>query len=612
MPALLIVGLLMLGAVVWLFYEMGRKTPPIAAILLILGGVYAIVFAIRAMTFPFARPIGTPVARGDGSLWNEVETLRGKIGSRRVHEIYLVPELSASIVEQPRAGFFFGCRNYLMIGLPMMFGLTRPQLLSVVAHELGHLSRRDGRLSTWVYRLNRIWSRIAEQTKERQRHPLARFVKYYAPRFAAKSFVLRRQQEFLADSTSAKACGEAATGDALVMTYLRDQQFEEFWNDLWRIAGTEEHPPADAIKKLQTKFESLPTEPELRRELAGSLARRTNEMDTHPALADRLNGVGYLSPRGVEIESLRGDPLEVAQRLPLPNFALPSAAQELLGSSLEKYANMVAEDWTVDVAERWRNRHNLLLRDRGLLQLYDQKAADGTISAEDAFRRALIVESLKGPAEAGALSQLALDLKPDHAAASFMRGRLLLKEHDPAGVPLLEQAMKLDPEAVGPACQLLYDFHTRRNQHSQAEEILKRYDTHLIELEKMQFERAFLPDNAVWHPHDLPREELNEIISICRSLYPVKQAYLVKRAVTNFPEKPCYALIILGRRFPWWKPYTVGFRAAISEEISNRLSTKNPIHTFVLAYDKNTRVLRSRLKASPQLCIYDVRRARGW
>ncbi|MFT3789000.1 MAG: hypothetical protein QM770_22975 [Tepidisphaeraceae bacterium] len=358
---------------------------------------------------------------------------------------------------------------------------------------------------------------------------------------------------------------------------------------------------------LRERLAQLPDETTFRIKLGQSLARRTNESDTHPALADRLDRMGYLSQHGVSIETLRGDPRQVATRLPLPTFEPPTAAEQFFGDGFDTIIERASEDWAIDVAERWESRHHELLRDRGLIGLYDQKERDGTLTADEAFRRAIAEQSLEGDGRVPQLLEAALKLDEKHARANFMRGRLLLlNHHDEAGIPLIERAMASDPDAITPGCQVLWEHHTRCNQHELAEAVLKRYDAHEREVERAQQERAFLRDDGRWLKHELSRDELNRVLSVVRSIEQVNRAYLVKRVVTHFADKPCHALVILGRRIPWWKPYTAEFRGLLSNEITRRLPSDVELHTFVLPYNKHTAGLRARFSRAGQMhCVYD-------
>ncbi|MFT3789001.1 MAG: M48 family metallopeptidase [Tepidisphaeraceae bacterium] len=176
-------GLAALSTAVWLTWNNGSDTA-FFAIILTVAGTYAVYFSARSLAFKMYRPVGVTLTRTDAPiLWAEIDAICARVGKPRVHQVMLVSELTAALVQHPRrVPLLLGYRNYLLVGLPIMLGLTPAQFRSVLAHELAHLSRGHGRIGAWIYRLNLIWQRVIEQTKGRERHPFARFVRWYAPR----------------------------------------------------------------------------------------------------------------------------------------------------------------------------------------------------------------------------------------------------------------------------------------------------------------------------------------------------------------------------------------------------------------------------------------------
>jgi len=81
-----------------------------------------------------------------------LDRIRGKIKGPPVHHVYLDDDFNASIRQVPRFGLFGGAVNSLSIGLPLLMMLDRRRLLSVLAHEYGHLRGNHGKLSAWIYR----------------------------------------------------------------------------------------------------------------------------------------------------------------------------------------------------------------------------------------------------------------------------------------------------------------------------------------------------------------------------------------------------------------------------------------------------------------------------
>jgi len=607
-PAALLLALAAIAAGGWLLYAGVVNALPF---LLIAAGVAGAAFVGRAVSVRFERPRGVAVSRDAApELWAAIDDVCRRLGRPRVHEVQLVPDLSAALLQLPRPGLVFGYRNYVLCGLSLMLGTTPAQFTAVLAHELGHLTRGHGRTTAWVYRLHRVWGQVLERLDRKPKHPLVRFIRWYAPRFAAHSFVLRRHHEYEADRLSAEVAGVAAAGDALVLTYLRETQHGKLWEAGLRRAASEPDPHVGILADVRDGFAVLPDDAEMREELAGSLAKRTDESDTHPSLADRLDRMGYLAERGVRIEDLRGSPREVAAALPLPAFAAPSAAEHFLGGRLGEFTARVAEEWATDVAERWDARHNHLLRNRGRLHLLDAAAAAGRITADEAFERATIVEAIEGDADGRvvALLDAALAIQPDHAPSAYAKGRLLLKRHDPAGVPLVEAAMARDPDAIPGGCELLVEHHSRANDHDAAERFLRRSDEFGRRLRLTHAERGTIrADERHFLPHGMSAADVRRVTCLLRSIPLVRRGHLVRRHVEHFPEKPCVTLFVTPK-IPWHWRKKPEWRSRLAGEIVGRLTMRDEPLVFVLGDDPVAAAMVARLRRMPEFCVYDVDR----
>ena len=75
-------------------------------------------------------------------LWSTIESLAREVGTRPPDEIRLAPDVNAGVMETSRwLGLRAGTRR-MVVGVPLLLGLTRGQLVAVMTHELGHYSGR--------------------------------------------------------------------------------------------------------------------------------------------------------------------------------------------------------------------------------------------------------------------------------------------------------------------------------------------------------------------------------------------------------------------------------------------------------------------------------------
>lgn len=191
---------------------MVRRHPVLAGKVLLLI-VPVLVVIIRALWVRFPAPDGERVTHADApELFSLLAAIAKQLRTPRIHVVLVTPELNAAVTQIPRLGFLGWHRNYLLLGLPLMKGLTVEQFQAVIAHEMGHLSRGHARLGNWIYRLRLIWARLQDAYSEQTGASAAvikTFFTWYSPRFKAISFPLARANEFEADAASAKGTSRA-------------------------------------------------------------------------------------------------------------------------------------------------------------------------------------------------------------------------------------------------------------------------------------------------------------------------------------------------------------------------------------------------------------------
>ena len=174
---------------------------------------------LRALWLRMEPPPGEELKREDAPvLFEALDRIRSKIQGPPIHRVYLDDAFNASIRQWPRFGLMGGAVNTLNVGLPLLMALDRRRLLSVLAHEYGHLRGDHGRLSAWIYRTRLAWLRMDANLQAQDGAMAAvsqAFLRWYFPRFAARTFALARQDEYEADRVAARLLGARVAADAL-------------------------------------------------------------------------------------------------------------------------------------------------------------------------------------------------------------------------------------------------------------------------------------------------------------------------------------------------------------------------------------------------------------
>ncbi|MEG3896476.1 MULTISPECIES: M48 family metalloprotease [unclassified Microcoleus] len=536
---LVLAGLLALIGVVVLSIVYGNRisanTIKFAILLLFIACVI-----VRSLWVTFPPPQGLKLNRDQVPyLFALVDELTTKLQAPRFHNILLNQQFNAAVVQIPRLGIFGWQENYLLLGLPLMQSLSLEQLKAVLAHELGHLSGNHSRFAAWIYRIRKTWMQIYERLHQSEQHGATalfnRFLEWYWPAFNAYSFILARMNEYEADRCAAQLAGKRTAAEALINVELRARFLEtSFWKDIHKQMEHQADPPDNVYSSMLTVLHSPIAEDNNKLWLKQALAEKTNNADTHPCLTDRLQSLGYSTTK--------------AQKLSQPATIQISAAEHLLGTALQQFATQFDRDWKEAAATPWRQRYAYLQQTLDKLQALEQKAQIQTLAEQEVWEQVCYTLELRRDEAALPLLQDVLKNQPDHAEANYTIGRILLQKADPAGIACIEKAIVKRIDWVIDGCELVYSFLSQQGQTEEAQKYSDRADQHYQLLLKAQKERSDVFNNDTFKPHTLTASEVNELKQQVADYPQVKEAYLVEKVVTYFPEKRLCVLGIVRKR----------------------------------------------------------------
>ncbi|MFI5532194.1 M48 family metalloprotease [Kitasatospora sp. NPDC051853] len=278
---------------------------------------------------------GLPVTREEQpALWAVVDRISERTGVRGPAEIRLIPEVNAGVWEETRLLGLLPGKRHLVIGVPLLIGLTEAELESVLAHEFGHYSNQDVRLGsvtmagrTAILRtVGGLHERAdAHKAKEaaklrakadkrlaKGRKPssaeatggvdrvLAKVFTQYGKLYLRVSEAVGRRQEYAADLVAARLAGRDATASALRRIPALDAA-QDFYLGNYATLGWEAGllPPPG---QLYGGLAHLLADPERRKEL-DALALELPETehdpyDSHPPIERRVAAVEALPDDG--------------------------------------------------------------------------------------------------------------------------------------------------------------------------------------------------------------------------------------------------------------------------------------------------------------------------
>ncbi|ADG76022.1 peptidase M48 Ste24p [Cellulomonas flavigena DSM 20109] len=322
------------------------------------GGLVVALWKVARARPP--QPTGPVLLRADApELWGIVDELASLTGTRGPDEIRLAPDVNAGVWEDARLLGLVGGTRRMVLGVPLLHGLTVGQLRSVLAHELGHYSHDDTRLSVVVHRGRAV---IAATLAQLSGSVAGWLLRQYGKLYLLVSAATSRCQELAADALSVRAAGRATAQSALREVLVIDAAWD-FYLDCYVAPGWEIGlaPTSDAFfggfrELLAARTQELGS---VRERPAGEQGSR---WDSHPPIGERVVAMDRLPdvpaqpddrPASVLVPHLdvvaahlADEVLDVAdrQRLPWDQLVPPmaAAAQQRRADAVHRAAGRLA------------------------------------------------------------------------------------------------------------------------------------------------------------------------------------------------------------------------------------------------------------------------------
>ncbi|REJ79060.1 MAG: hypothetical protein DWQ47_06360 [Acidobacteria bacterium] len=524
-------------AVFWILAKLLGKF--VFLLLAAVGAIFAACWgAMSSFRRDVAMPDGTPIAKQEfPELFGLLENIRKVIKAPLPDVVLIDSGFNASVMTIPRF-FVFGSKTVLTLGLPLMEALSVEHFRAVLAHEMGHISRRHGRYSGWIYQLRATWAHFLEEQEINGSSSIAflytRFVNWYMPFFNAYSFVLAREQEREADSMAAEMYGATTMAESLVVTHLKEAHYGElFYKNIAEGARSRSIPPKDLYSGLCNSLRQPMVESRDSVVLRNALSAVTDYSDTHPSLAERLGLLGYET-------SNNGNPNS------LPDSTGPSAAEHFLGEYAVRLGEQFDTQWEIELGANWREAHQHWKELNARAEELRTKYENGTATTDEVFELADMIASQPGEAEEGKkILKYVLEKEPEHVGAKFTLGSLLLKDRDDEGVRLINEAAASDFALTPFACDILYSYFNSTGRGEEALRYIRKSDSFQETLELAEFERSTVSADDAFTNHSIVSEQLEKIRTKLGYHEEISEAYLVQKEVRHFKEHPLHILCLL-------------------------------------------------------------------
>ncbi|RPE41171.1 Zn-dependent protease with chaperone function [Streptomyces sp. Ag109_O5-1] len=270
----------------------------------ILRGLFAFLRAGRLGPMPHAVAV-TP--QDQPELWEQIQIAAEATGQRPPDELYLVAEVNAGVAEQSRLLGLLHGRRRMLLGLPLLTGLTVPQLRAVLAHEFGHYGNLGTRLGGVTMRgreavLHTV--EVFQKGSTRLHYAIGALYVGYARMFLRTSQSMARHQELAADQMAARHAGRDATAAALRMLPVLTGAYTHYletYTAMGRSLGA--LPPVGETHGGFRRLLAARTGEQLAALSAGQRPPRPHQYDSHPPIAERIAFVEQLPTDGRPDES---------------------------------------------------------------------------------------------------------------------------------------------------------------------------------------------------------------------------------------------------------------------------------------------------------------------
>lgn len=530
----------------------------------------------KALFTPFPKPSGREIQRADApALFAAIDGLRAHMTGPAFHHVLVNDQVNAAVVQRPLLGILGLPRNYLLLGLPLLEGVSKEEALAIVAHEYGHLSGAHAHFGAYIYRLRNSWGAIQNVASHWDGvggRAVRRLIGWYAPYFNAYTFVLARAQEYQADAASAELVSPAVAANALKRVHVADAMYRRFFEQVFKGVRVSAEPPPDVSERWSHDAIAAPPAELATRWLADSLNRQNSPFDTHPPLRARL-------------EALPGQAAHVAE-LP-PPLTVESAATALLGELATTLRAAHQSEWRAHVEPGWRKRYDELQSERGRLDALRALPAPTVEETVERFRLQASVEP-----DVDHLAELtAFNLAtPDQAYPLFLEGSIRLDRDDESGLGCLERAIALDPDAIKPACERAYKFLKSHGQDERAEEFATRWNERSAAEARRQAELQRYDAAHALVAADLDAEMLERLRAmIAANSAGVARVWVARRVL---PSDPRVRTFVFGIEPTRWAV----FRSQTPDIVKRLAALAWPMHAFFLPLDK-LKATREKLRA---------------
>jgi len=351
----------------------------------------------------------------------------------------------------------------------------------------------------------------------------------FLPRFDAATFVLARRHEYEADEMAATLVGSRTAATALARNMVLDRLIQErFWASIDALNSETGSAPEDIELRKSAMIRAGVDAATVQAWLEDALRRPTDLDDTHPSLADRLQGL-ETRISGADLAGPQGE----------------SAADRLLGAdAVALFHAQWSIAWHDGASDRWRSEYE---RREGFGRTYldlKERVRQGRLSNDERGLYCSLVSKFESVDAAIEIARQEIDEHPDNLMARLRLGMMLLDLHKEDGLDEIGLVVEREPAMAVEECERAYHWLFAQGRSSDADEWHELWSRCAAWREHGRVERTTVNVEDEFLPALLPRDMVKTIQTATASVRGLRSAWLVRKQVLVVPSEPCHMLFL--------------------------------------------------------------------
>jgi len=217
-----------------------------------------------------------------------------------IDRVVISEEFALELVKTPYCALPLWSMNTLVIGLPLIQGLSPTQFRCALARRLGQFSKRRNPLGNWLYQLRQVWPQyaIAPRAPDPGFQPVRWFFLFFAPLYQRISLPAARLDELVADSYAMEVCSDEEMLDTIstetvCRLYLEEKYWPTYRKLTARVREIMPKPHAGMSSVLRAGLQGDKSQEWIKK----AMEREPLDDDPMPSLAKRVENIGHRKPR---------------------------------------------------------------------------------------------------------------------------------------------------------------------------------------------------------------------------------------------------------------------------------------------------------------------------